>query len=266
MAGTSCAYPYTEQQQDVPVIDCIVRTALSLAVFAVPAHAETIPVFTPDDEGRPFVDVYASGLYSASCVEGEGCTCAALPVDRAELAVVLGLEAVSADAQGIWDSPASEQSLTDETAEALHARFGGSGYCPQTALVPEDGQWRDGKPFNIKVQCGPMGDMLRQIWTEEKLVTATIAWNGVFSGETIQAAFMAANPDPEYTPHAFSNVTPVETIGTAQAATEMGPVTSTGRMLLLTPSLFSVNWVVQGTTEMGPCNWSLTHLVTRVGP
>jgi hypothetical protein len=182
------------------------------------------------------------------------------------LAVVLGLETVSAETQGIWGSPASEQSLTNETAEALHARFGGSGYCPQTALVPEDGQWRDGKPFNINVQCGPMGDILRQLWTEEKLVTATIAWNGVFSGETIEAAFMAADPDPEYTPHTFKDVTPVETIGTAQAATEMGPVTSTGRMLLLTPSLFSVNWVVQGTTEIGPCSWSTTHLVTRVGP
>jgi hypothetical protein len=248
------------------VLHSLARAALGLALLALPAHAETIPVFTPGDEGRPFVDVYASGLYSATCVEGAGCTCAALPVDRTDMAVVLGLESVSPDTQGIWNSLASEQSLTDETAEALHARFGGSGYCPQTALVPEDGQWQDGKPFNISVQCGLMSDMLRQIWTEEKLVTATIAWNGVFSGETIQAAFMAADPDPEYTPHAFKDVTPVETIGTAQAATEMGPVTSTGRMQLLTPSLFSVSWVVEGTTEMGPCNWALTHLVTRVGP
>ncbi|NEX46574.1 hypothetical protein [Pseudotabrizicola algicola] len=248
------------------MLHSLTRSALGLALIALPAHAETIPVFTPDDEGRPFVDVYASGLYSANCVEGAGCTCAAVPLDRDELAVVLGLEAVSADTKGIWDSPASAQSLTDETAEALHARFGGSGHCPQTALVPEDGRWRDGKPFDIQIQCGPMGDMLRQLWTEEKLVTATITWNGVFSGETIQAAFMAADPDPEYTPHAFKDVTPVETIGTAQATTEMGQVTSTGRMLLLTPGLFSVNWVVQGTTEIGPCNWSTTHLVTRIGP
>lgn len=243
----------------------IARTAFAIAFFAFPVTAETIAVFTPGDEGRPFIDVYASGLYSATCVEGAGCTCAAMPIDRAEMAVVLGLEAVPADTQGIWNSPASEHSPTDESAEALHARFGGSGYCPQTALEPVDGQWRDGKPFNITVQCGPMGDMFRQVLAEQDLITASILWNGVFSGDTIQTAFMAADPDPEYTPHAFKDITPVETIGTAQAATEMGPVTSTGRLLLLTPSLFSVNWVVKGTSEMGPCNWSTTHLVTRVG-
>ena len=117
--------------------------ALVLIALSSPLLADSIPVFTPGDEGRPFVDVYASGLYSASCVEGAGCTCAALPVERAEIAVTLGIEAVAADVQGVWHSPASDHSLTTETAEALHARFGGSGYCPQTALEPVDGQWRD---------------------------------------------------------------------------------------------------------------------------
>ena len=248
------------------MVQNIARTAFAFVLFAFQANSESIAVFTPGDEGRPFIDVYASGLFSATCVEGAGCTCAALPVDRAEMAVVLGLEAVPADSLGIWESPASAHSLTNETADALHARFGGSGYCPQTALEPVDGQWRDGKPFNISVQCGPMGDMFREVLADQEIITATIVWNGTFSGDTIQTAFMAADPDPEYTPHAFQDITPVETIGTAQAATEMGPVTSTGRMLLLTPSLFSVNWVVQGTSEMGPCNWSTTHLVTRVGP
>jgi hypothetical protein len=248
------------------VIQSIFRASFILALFAFPAHSETVAVFTPGDEGRPFVDVYASGLYSATCVEGAGCTCAAMPIDRAEMAVVLGLETVPADTAGIWNSPASEHTLTNETAEALHARFGGSGYCPQTALEPIDGQWRDGKPFNITVQCGSMGDMFRQVLAEQELITATILWSGVFSGDTIQTAFMAADPDPEYTPHAFKDLTPVETIGTAQAATEMGPITSTGRMLLLSPSMFSVNWAFRGTSEMGPCNWSTTHLVTRVGP
>lgn len=244
----------------------IAPTAFATVLSAFAASAETTAVFTPGDEGRPFIDVYASGLYSATCVEGAGCTCAAMPIDRAEMAVVLGLEAVPADTLGIWDSPASVHSPTDETAEALHARFGGSGYCPQTPLEPVDGQWRDGKPFNITVQCGPMGDMFRQVLADAETVTTTVVWNGVFSGQTFQAAYMAAAPDLDYTPHAFRDITPVETIGTAQAATEMGPVTSTGRMLLLTPSLFSVNWVVKGTSEMGPCNWSTTHLVTRVSP
>lgn len=244
----------------------LARAALAVCVFALPAQSETIPVFTPGEEGKPFIDVYASGLYSATCVEGEGCTCAAMPIDRVELAVVLGLDAVPADSQGIWDSPASEQTLTTETSEALHARFGGSGYCPQTPLEPVDGRWRDGRPFNITVQCGPAGDMFRQVLADQKLITATIAWSGVFSGETIQTAFMAADPDPDYTPHDFKDITPTETIGTAQAITEMGPVTSTGRIRLLTPGLFMAYWDVKGTSEMGPCNWSTTHLVTRVGP
>lgn len=239
--------------------------AFVLSAFALPLHAETIPVFTPGDEGRPFVDVYASGLYSASCVEGAGCTCAAMPLDRGGVAVALGLESVAADVQGVWDSPASDHSLTNETAEALHARFGGSGYCPQTALEPHDGQWRDGTPYNITVECGPMGDMFRQVLANQKIVTATIVWNGIFSGDTVQTAFMAADPDPEYTPHAFKEITPVESVGTAQAMTEMGPVTSTGRMQLLTPNLFAVDWEVKGKTETGPCNWSTRHLVTRIG-
>lgn len=243
-----------------------VPTAFAVVFAAVAAPAETIPVFSPGDEGRPFIDVYRSGLYSATCVQDAGCTCAAVPIDRAELAVVLGLETVSAETLGIWSSPASEQSLTKETAEALHARFGGSGYCPQTPLEPVDGQWRDGKPFDITVKCGPAADMFRQVLAEQELMTATIRWNGLFSGDTIQTAFMAAKPDPEYTPHAFKDITPVETIGTAQAASEMGPVTSTGRMRLLTPKLFSVNWVVQGASDIGPCNWSTTQLVSWVGP
>lgn len=237
----------------------------AFVLSAAPARTETIPVFTPGDEGRPFVDVFGHGLYSAMCVEGAGCTCAAMPIDRAELAVLLGLGSVSADTQGYWDSPASAGTLTDESAEALHARFGGSGYCPQTALEPADGQWRDGKPFDITVQCGAMGDMFRQVLADQKQVTATIAWNGVFSGSTIQTAFMAANPDPDYTPHAFSDVTPVETVGTASAATEMGPITSTGRMRLLTPRQFLAQWEVKGTSEIGPCNWSTQHIVTWVG-
>ncbi|MDQ0419552.1 hypothetical protein J2045_000562 [Peteryoungia aggregata LMG 23059] len=239
--------------------------AIVLSAFALPLHAETIPVFTPGDEGRPFVDVYASGLYSASCVEGAGCTCAAMPLDRGGVAVALGLESVAADVQGVWDSPASDHSLTNETAEALHARFGGSGYCPQTTLEPHDGQWRDSKPIHISVQCGPVGEMLRQVLADQKIVTAAIVWNGVFSSETVQTAFMAADPDPEYTPHAFKDITPVESVGTAQAMTEMGPVTSTGRMQLLTPNLFAVDWEVKGMTEVGACNWSTRHLVTRVG-
>lgn len=81
----------------------LARLPLLLTLSAVPAQSETIAVFPLGDDGRPFVDVYASGLYSATCVDGAGCTCAALPVDRAELAVVLGLASVSADTQGISD-------------------------------------------------------------------------------------------------------------------------------------------------------------------
>lgn len=238
---------------------------LIIASCVFPAQSQTIGVFTPADEGRPFVDVYDSGLYSASCVEGAGCTCAAMPIDRAELAVVMGLQSVPADAAGVWDSPASELGLTNETADALHARFGGTGYCPQTPLEPVDGQWRDGRPFNITVQCGPMGDMFRQVLADQKLVTARLSWNGVFSGDTVQTAFMAADPDPEYTPHDFNDLTPVETIGTATARSEMGAMTSTGRMRLLSPRLFSVQWEVKGMTEAGPCNWSTSQIVTWVG-
>jgi len=238
---------------------------LIIALGALPAHSQSIGVFTPGDEGRPFEDVYASGLYSANCVEGAGCTCATLPINGAELAVVMGIAAVPADTAGVWDSPASDLSLTNETTDALHARFGGTGYCPQTALEPVDGQWQDGQPFDITVQCGPMGEMFRQVLANQTLVTARLDWNGVFSGDTIQTAFMAADPDPEYTPHDFNDLTPVETIGTATAQTEMGAMTSTGRMRLLTPRLFSVTWDVSGSTEFGPCNWSTNQLVTWVG-
>lgn len=239
--------------------------AFFVLIFASAAHAEDVPVFTQGDEGRAFLDVYASGLYSATCVEGAGCTCTAMPIDREELAVVLGLTSVSADTQGLWSSPASEEALTSETSEALHQRFGGTGYCPQAELLPEDGLWQDGKPFNIVVQCGPVTEMFRQVLANQKLVTARLEWNEVFSGDTIQTAFMAADPDPEYTPHAFKSVTPVETVGTALMTQDGATMTSTGRMQLLTSKLFAVDWTVQGATEMGPCNWSTRQLVTWVG-
>ena len=240
--------------------------AMTTAICLVlPAFAENIPVFTPGDEGKPFIDVYASGLYSATCVEGEGCTCAAMPLTRNELAVTLGVDAVAGDVQGWWSSPATDGELTAESPDALHARFGGQGYCPQTALEPQDGQWRDGKPFNVTVQCGAGTEMFRQVLLNQKLVTATLAWGGVFSGDTIQTAFMAADPDPEYSPHAFQDLTPVESVGTASIVAEGGGMTSTGRMRLLTPKLFSAHWEVKGMTEMGACNWSLDQLVTWVG-
>lgn len=231
---------------------------------SLPVWAEGIPVFTPGDEGRPFVDAYATGLYSATCIAGAGCTCAAMPLTRDELAVVIG-GPVGPQVHGVWDSPASDSTPTDESADALHARFGGSGYCPQTALEPADGLWRDGKPFNVLVQCGPGTGMFRQVLTQQKLVTARIAWGGVFAGDTIQTAFIAADPDPENSLHAFRDVTPVESIGTAAITAEGGSMTSTGRMRLLTPRLFSVHWEVTGTTEMGPCNWSTDQLVTWAG-
>lgn len=239
--------------------------ALVLIALANPLLADSIPVFTPGDEGRPFVDVYASGLYSAHCVAGAGCTCAAMPLSRADLAVALGLPEVAAEVQGVWDSPATDSSLTDEGTDALHARFGGSGTCPQITLEPVDGLWRDGTPFNIAVQCGPGTEMFRQVLANPKTVTARLVWNAGFSGETIQTAFMAANPDPDYAPHRFQNVTPVETLGTASLAAEGGALTSTGRMRLLTPRLFSVHWHVTGMTEAGACNWSTAQLVRWVG-
>ncbi len=240
--------------------------AVFLTVFALPLHAEEIPVFTPGEEGRPFIDVYASGLYSAQCVQGEGCTCAALPVDRAEMAVVLGLASVGADIQGIADSPVADDELTPETPEAIHARFGGNGYCPQTPLVPEDGTWRDGKPFNINVQCGEASAMFQQVLANAETQTAPIIWGGVFSGSTVQTAFMTANPDPEYTPHNFVDVTPTESVGTAQIAGDGGAASSTGRMRLITPRQFVVQWDVKGSAEGRTCNWTMQHLATRVGP
>ncbi len=241
--------------------------ALFLTAFALPLQAETLPVFTPGDEGRPFVDVYASGLFGATCVEGAGCTCSALPLNRDELAVVLGLNGLAADVQGVWNSPATDSTLTNETAEALHARFGGSGYCPQTALEPVDGQWRDGKPFAISVQCGPGTAMFQQVLANQKTVTARLVWNGSFSGDVIQEGFIAADPDPERAErrHSFQTVSPVETLGTASIAAEGGTMASTGRIRLLTPHLFTVHWEVKGMTEMGACNWSTDQLVTWVG-
>jgi hypothetical protein len=239
--------------------------AVFLIALAGPLHAEPIPVFTPGDEGKAFVDVFASGLYSATCIEGAGCTCAAMPINRDELAVVMGLEAVAPDISGVWDSPATDSSLTEETPEALHARFGGSGYCPQTALEPVDGLWRDSAPFNIAVQCGAGTAMFRQVLAQQKLITARLVWNATFSGETIQTAFLAADPDPEASRHSFQDLTPVETIGTASIAAEGGAMTSTGRMRLLTPRLFTVHWEVLGRNEVGPCNWATDQLVSWVG-
>lgn len=241
--------------------------AILLTTLALPLHAETIPVFTPGDEGRPFVDVYASGLYGATCVEGAGCTCSALPINRSDLAVVMGLNELAPDVQGLWNSPATDHTLTNESAEALHARFGGTGYCPQTALEPVDGQWRDGKPFNINVQCGPGTAMFQQVLANQKTVTARLVWNGVFSGDTIQNGFIAADPDPEREArrHVFQDITPVESLGTASIADEGGSMTSTGRMRLLTPRLFAAHWEVKGMIQTGACNWSTDQLVVWVG-
>lgn len=242
-------------------------SAVAFLALAMPLQAQTLPVFSPDDEGRPFVDVYASGLYSATCMEGAGCTCAAMPIDREGLAVALGLEEVAGDVQGVWTSPASDSTLTSETADALHARFGGSGYCPQTPLEPADGLWREGAPTSITVQCGPGTAMFRQMLATRKPVTARLVWNGAFSGDVIQNGFIAADPDPERAArrHVFENLTPVETLGTASIAADGGAMSSAGRMRLLTPRLFAVHWEVQGTTEMGPCNWSTDQLVSWVG-
>lgn len=238
----------------------------ALLMAAAPlAMAQTLPVFTPTDPGTPPIDAFASGLYSATCIAESGCTCAPTPLSRDELAVVLGRDAIGPEIKGIWSSPASDAEPTEESADALHARFGGTGACPLTPLEPVDGLWREGQPFNIDVQCGAGTAMFRQVLAGSKRVTARLVWGGVFSGETIQTAFMAADPDPDYTPHAFRDVSPVETVGTVALAEEGGRMTSTGRMRLLTPRLFSVRWDVQGQNVAGACNWTVEHLVTWMG-
>ena len=237
----------------------------AFSLFAMPLQAQDIPVFTPSDEGRPFIDVYATGLYSATCVQGAGCTCAALGVNREELAVILGENAIDANILGLVDSPAVGEDLTAETPDALHARYGGQGYCLQTPLEPKDGLWQDGRPQNVNVQCGQGTAMFQQVLTNQKSVTARINWQGRFSGETIQSAFIAADPDPENTPHSFTDLTPVETLGIASLADEGGTMTSKGRIRLVTPTLFSVDWQVQGQTETGPCNWSYTLPAKWIG-
>lgn len=242
------------------------RSALILSVLLPGAAlAQSVPVFTPGDEGRPFVDLYSSGLYSADCVQGEGCTCTAMAVDREGLALALGVETVAADVQGWWRSPATEGDLTAETPEALHARFGGTGYCPQAPLEPRDGLWRDGTPFNLVVACGEGTAMFRQVLMSQPQVTARIAWGGVFSGDTIQTAFIAADPDPENTPHDFSDVTPVETRGEATLTEDGVTMRSSARMRLLSPTLFTSRWEVVSTGAQGPCNWSFDHLVRWIG-
>lgn len=82
---------------------------------------------------------------------------------------------------------------------------------------------------------------------------------------TAIAVPLNADPDPDYSPHAFQNLTPEETLGTALITAKGGTMTSIGKRRLLTPRRFAVHWEPKGKTERGACNWSTGQLVTWVG-
>lgn len=201
----------------------------------------------------------AAALTVADCTTHQGCTCAETPLSPEEASLVMGIDTpanaaamilVVQDGTGIW-SPLS--------AEDIDITAGGDGSCAGP-LVPEDGVWTTQSTLNT-LSCGPGTAMMRQMiegnLNREKPVRVT--WGGRFDGDRWRDAWLAANPDPEATRPAWTRVSEVELTG----ADRLPGMTSSYRMVLLTPRSFRMDWDMQAVNDAGPCTWSVTNRVRK---
>lgn len=203
----------------------------------------------------------------ASCDAG-GCRCRLAAVDAAEAALTAGIApppgpgATLVEANGTlaWSLLSPDE---------IDTVMGGDGKCELEMfdeMVPEDGIWREGPVTVESVQCGLGTAMFTSRLASQPRHTMRITWGGVFDGARYQAAAMAAAPDPEYSPHAFRQISPRQSIGTAEVADEGGALQSVGQLDLLDPRRFRMTWRVTARTEGGPCNWTISFPVEWVQP
>ena len=154
------------------------KRLILLAALAAPAPlaAETIAVFGPD-------------LYTADCVEGAGCTCAPSAVDRVGAGLALDTDPLSESVLGLVSSPVAELEPTNETADALHARFGGQGACPAAAIVPKDGLWAfTPSPVQASPGCRPEVKPMADPMLAAQAQSHEIKWEGVFHPDKLRVS------------------------------------------------------------------------------
>lgn len=206
-----------------------------------------------------FVQSPAFATIVADCSVSSGCTCTEARLTDDEMSVTYGLTTpadtsgyvfVISDGTGIW----SQLSVED-----IDITAGGDGSCTGP-LVPEDGVWTSSSKIN-SIACGSGTAMMTQVLSgnlsREKPVR--VAWNGVFDGETWRKAWLVANPDPEAMRPTWTRVSEVELTSTDR----LEGLTSTSRMVLVSPRSFRMDWTVEGRNEEGVCNWSVTNMVRK---
>lgn len=203
----------------------------------------------------------AMAVTVADCSVSAGCSCADSPLTDDELSVTFGLDTpadtsgyvfVLHDGNGIW----SQLSIED-----IDITAGGDGSCTGP-LQPEDGVWASASKIN-SISCGSGTEMMRQVLSgnlnREKPVR--VKWGGVFDGEIWRKAWMAVHPDPEALRPTWTRVSEVE----LTSRDSLEGLTSTSRMVLLSPRTFRMDWDVEGRNEEGVCNWSVTNMVRKTG-
>ncbi|WP_435258319.1 hypothetical protein ACSBLW_00610 [Thioclava sp. FR2] len=197
----------------------------------------------------------------ADCTSAAGCSCAPSPLTDDELSVTFGLD-TPADTTGyvfvIFDGTGTWSQLS---IEDIDITAGGDGSCAGQ-LQPEDGVWASSSKVN-SVSCGSGTAMMQQILTgnlnREK--PARVTWGGVFDGETFRKAWLAANPDPEASHPTWTRVSEIE----VTSRDSLEGLTSSSRMVLLSPRSFRMDWDVEGRNEEGVCRWSVTSMVRKTG-
>ena len=202
----------------------------------------------------------ADGTTIARCATS-GCFCTTSAATPKDLARSVGLTAPPAAAP-VLVSTAGKWAWETGTPDAIDRAHGGDGRC-ETALpmAPEDGVWKaDGRVNSLS--CGQGTAMMRGVLEgnlrREK--PARVKWGGAFSGDTFEAAWRAANPDPENDDLTWTADGPY----VQRSTLTRDGMTSAGEFVLLTPTQFRMDWTFTARTEMGPCNWSITQDVRKI--
>ncbi|GHC14807.1 hypothetical protein GCM10007291_10800 [Gemmobacter nanjingensis] len=205
----------------------------------------------------------ALAITVADCTLQQGCACSESPLSAEEIGIVMGATPPQgADGMVFVFQDGDAGTWSPLTPEEIDIVSGGDGAC-DGPLVPEDGTWVTRSTLN-SLHCGAGTAMMRSMieGTLNKENPVPVRWNGDFSADTWRRAWIAANPQAEApnTP-TFNRVSPVELSG----RDSIKGMTSTQRMVLLTPRSFRMDWQFEGQNEMGACGWSVTHMVRRTG-
>ena len=143
------------------------------------------------------------------CTGGTGCRCTMPDVTAAEVAVVLGEDAINPDASDmILLRDGSGLRWSRLTPDQADATYGGDGVCPIELfppVVPQDGMWVGTVRTSAITGCPAQFDKMIPAMTADMVISKKIAWNGRFD-----PALFSSDPDSpfvaweELSPNIFS--------------------------------------------------------------